>query len=200
MKNKKSKKSNNLKIYPKAVWWFIFLAIIYIFLASFLAGIIYSSIVLPIDNPLKYILIIVGIPLIVYLTASVIVDSLNKIVFGEESLFIFYKSLVRKSQNVQHDVEVKYSEIEDIYFIMSQDDSLGRSRRTGIIIPASIPYIVFVSKGQQNRIAVSCYRKKQKIQIFEEAKKRAEAAGNHLEIGSGEELWKKCCEENKFKI
>lgn len=121
---------------------------------------------------------------------------MKKIVFDNESLSVpaDFGFCLRK---IQKKVVVKYSEIEDIYFIATSNDSSNKPLKDLGIVHLMLTYIVFVCKNRKKRICVLYFSKKQKIKIADEAISRAEAAGNPLNIGSGNDLWKKFCEEYK---
>lgn len=98
-------------------------------------------------------------------------------------------------KRLQHKVDIEYKEIKDIILKASMKDSLGHNVE-GVFV--QMPYIVFIcSDGRNKAINVYFYNRRQRIKIVDEAIRRANIAGNNLEIESGEILWKKYYKENR---
>lgn len=94
---------------------------------------------------------------------------------------------------IQHEVNLRYSTINDIKLVVSAVDTNGREQ-VGLIIPMPNIFIGCDNEGFK-MINVYEYSKKQRIEIMDEIIKRAQAVGKLLESPNGEELIKQANEQ-----
>ena len=88
----------------------------------------------------------------------------------------------------QNEVEVKYEDILYLHSEYSRNDSNGKSFDE--VVYREMPYIVIELKdGSKQSINVDYYNKRQKAQIIDEIKLRAEKVGNPIDCPTGKEIW-----------
>ncbi len=91
-----------------------------------------------------------------------------------------------KENKIQYETHIAYSDIQNIYLISSNKNSLNKIARW-VFTP--MPYIVIDCKdGKQNAINVFYFSKKQVIKIIDESISRAKAINNELQIKTGTEI------------
>lgn len=109
----------------------------------------------------------------------------NTIILTEIEIFV-PEHWGNKDNKLQYETHIPYDEIQDIYIITSNKNSLGKTARW-IFIP--MPYIVFECKeDKQKAINVYYYSKKQVVRIIDEAILRAKLSGNELQLKTGAEI------------
>lgn len=87
---------------------------------------------------------------------------------------------------IQHKVEISYENIQNLRIGFSKTDSNGKP----LNVLRDIPYIVIQLKdGNIQAINVDFYNKKQRTQIIEEIKLRAQNVGNLIECPTGKDIW-----------
>lgn len=100
-------------------------------------------------------------------------------------------------RRVQHNFNVEYTEIKDIFIVTSNSDSRNK-KVDGLFI--SLPYLIFECyDGRIEAINVYYYGRKQVAKLIDMVKMRAVAQGNDLQIESGEILVRKFIAKEKRK-
>lgn len=88
-----------------------------------------------------------------------------------------------KDYKLQYELHISYLDINNIYLVLSNRNSLNKPLKWATLPMAYI--VIDCNDKTQKNINVFYYSKKQVIQIIDEIKKRAELLGNDLHIKSG---------------
>lgn len=139
--------------------------------------------------------LIAAIAAIIFLSYMIIRLMRNRIIIEESEIYV--PAYWGKSDNkAQHELRIRYDEIENIVMIASNKNSLYKS----VSHFFSMPYIIFNCKnGEQKAVNVLYYSKKQVVEIIDTSILRARENGNDLQISTGKELLRELLENEKNK-
>lgn len=109
----------------------------------------------------------------------------NRIILNQNEVYV-PKHWGNSKQKIQFETHIKYEEINDIYLVMSTNNSLNQESKW-IFTP--MPYIVFeCGNGIQKAINVYFYSKKQVVNIIDEIIKRAKTVNNNRLVKDGNQI------------
>ena len=130
--------------------------------------------------------------LLVMAIRLLISHSCKKIVLNTDTIYV-KKDRRGGFRVLQNEINLKYSEINDIKLIVTATDTNGQEQ-FGLVTP--MPSIYFECNNDKYKmINVYDYSKKQRIEIMNEIIKRVQALGKLLECPNGEELIKQANEQ-----
>lgn len=170
----------------RVIWLLIWLLLIGLSIAT--------AVLVVIDNKYSYINIIaliVAVPLFVISLIIFCSDFKRGVKFYDNCITVSADFgdknglLVRR---FQHAIKVQYVDIHKLYVVYSNKDSNSKPVENVFV---NMPYIVMECvDGSVKAINVYYYSKKQRINLINEIRLRAEKAGNCIDCVSGEEIWK----------
>lgn len=103
----------------------------------------------------------------------------------------------KKNVRLQYETHIRYNEIEDIYLVISVNNSYDKPV-DWVYLP--MLYVVFEkSDGSESRINLFYYSKKQTITLIDEVRQRASQLGNPLRVKEGKELLNEFIHNEKRK-
>ena len=103
----------------------------------------------------------------------------------------------KKNVRLQYETHIRYNEIEDIYLVISVNNSYDKPV-DWVYLP--MLYVVFEkSDGCESRINLFYYSKKQTITLIDEVRQRASQLGNPLRVKEGKELLNEFIHNEKRK-
>lgn len=128
-----------------------------------------------------------------YMVYSFIRMARNRIILNKDEIFV-PEHWGRADEKLQFETRIRYDEIEDIFIIALDKNSLNESPWQPVI---PMPYIIFECKNDvQKAINVFYYSKKQIVNIIDEAVMRAKMTNNDIDI-TGEKVLSEYIEVKK---
>lgn len=123
----------------------------------------------------------------IFMTYTFVRMARNRIVLNETEVYV-PENWGNKDNKIQYETHIAYTDIRNIFLIISDRNSLNKKARW-IITP--MPYIIFeCADNKQQAINVYYYSKKQIIKIIDNILLRTKNAGNELSIETGMQLLK----------
>lgn len=137
-----------------------------------------------------------GLFTVIFMGYTFIRMARNRIILNESEIFV-PENWGNKNNKIQYETHIYYAEIQKIFIISSDKNSLNKTSRW-IFTP--MPYIVFECEDdKQKAINVFYYSKKQVIRILDETITRAKAIGNPMDTKTGAEILSDFLELQKKK-
>lgn len=132
---------------------------------------------------------------IFFIGYNIIKMAKNRIVLNDKEIYV-PEHWGSKDYKLQYETHISYSDIRNIYIVLSNNNSLNEPLKWGTL---PMPYIVFdCNSEEQKAVNVFYFSKRQTVKIIDDVILRAKKRGNDLVIGNGEKILKKFLEKRNI--
>lgn len=167
----------------------ILLYIVLLLLLSIIAGSIYAIIFfltteLPNATTYGWVKFISAILFSLCMLYTFIRMARNRIILKDTEVFV-PEHWGSKDYKVQYETHIEFKDINEIYLITSNNNSLNMPMQCGTL---PMPYIIFECNNIQKAVNVFYFSKKQIVSIIDNVIERAKIFGNDFTVQTGQEI------------